>query len=30
MKQYKNMHDLAKEMGVDVNTIKQTFDDHNE
>ncbi len=30
MKHYKNMHDLAKEMNIDVKTIQQTFDEHNE
>ena len=30
MKQYKNMHELAKEMNIDVNVMKKTFDEHNE
>mmetsp|Transcript_3363 Transcript_3363/g.7902 ORF Transcript_3363/g.7902 Transcript_3363/m.7902 type:complete len:489 (-) Transcript_3363:1052-2518(-) len=30
MKSYKNMHELAKEMAIDVNVIKQTFDEHND
>lgn len=29
MKFYNNMSELAKEMGIDVNTVKETFDEHN-